>query len=109
EKYTKERIEEEGEILEIITLAAKKDWRAASWYLEKKYPTKYGDKIPATGQPEAIDVHKLVEEAGQEEVSLRELFDNPPPELADISEEKGDKIIELIEQRRKMRLKKADE
>lgn len=81
EKYSKAQIQEESEILEIITVAAAKEWRAGAWFLEKKYPRRYGHLVPAAGPSQAIDVEALLKEATEQPANLIELLRNPPPEL----------------------------
>lgn len=96
ERYVKEHIEEEGRALEIIYLAAKKDWKAAAWYLEKKYPRRYGGAVPAMGPVESIDVQQILEENTNQKQNLIDLLKDPPPQLLAALKEAAPELRELL-------------
>jgi hypothetical protein len=97
ERYVKEHIEEEGRALEMVYLAAKKDWKAAAWYLEKKYPKRYGNLVPASGPAGAVDFNQILEENDNQKQSLIDLLKDPPPQLLAALKEAAPQLKQLLE------------
>ncbi|MGB9937068.1 MAG: hypothetical protein ACPK7O_05060 [Methanobacterium sp.] len=56
----------------IISKAAEKDWRAAAWKLERRYPEKWGKKkvVETYNRKFILDVNKIEAESNTKEVLL---------------------------------------
>lgn len=106
EEYAKAQIDDEvtalGEIMGGTKPVGKGDrpgdWKAAAWYLERKYPTRWNPtRQPVAGPAEAIDVERMVREAADQNTDLVELLKDPPPELIAALREASAEIRALLE------------
>lgn len=58
------------------------DWKAAAWYLERKYPRRWNpNKQAPLGPTESLDVEALLVEAAGQHESLTDLLRDPTPQL----------------------------
>lgn len=108
ERYSKEQIaDEEDAVAELRACALPfhgddkfhkpGDWRAAAWYLERKYPRRWAlERQNASGPSEAIDVEGILVEGEQQPQQLGELLTNPPPELVAAMRENRESIRALL-------------
>jgi len=83
QQYINAVIDQEDEVLEMVLKGHNgkngSDWRAGSWWLERRHPTRWGNKFP-DGAP-GFDVRELLEANEQRHQTLNELLAEPPPEL----------------------------
>ena len=73
-------------LLENIQTAADKDWRAAAWLLEKRYPDIYGDNA---GETASADAEIDSEAAPEPAVDWSEVSDSEAEEIIDVMEQLG--------------------
>lgn len=58
------------------------DWKAAAWYLERRYPKRWNpDKQGVQGPAEAFDIESLLTEAEGQHENLTDLLRDPTPLL----------------------------
>ena len=56
----------------VIATAARKSWQASAWFLERKYPQKWGRRVPDAADSESEGklsvkmVRRILEDAGME-------------------------------------------
>jgi len=109
ERYTKEQIADEEDAVAELRECAKPfqgkdkfskpgDWRAAAWYLERKYPKRWAlEKQNPGGPAEAIDIENILRETTEQADNLKELLTNPPAELAEAMIEAKDAIRAFLD------------
>ena len=72
-------IEAEGAIkitcLTTVKRAAGKDWKAAAWYLEKRFPAQFGKYAPRLGESETEGAGDISQYIGELEKSVSEGLD----------------------------------
>jgi len=70
-----------AENVALIQTAAKKNWFAAAWLLERKYPAEFGRRMEIAVGPSKLMT--LLQEAAQEEIAKP----GEPPQLARVKDE----------------------
>lgn len=72
------------------------DWKAQAWWLERRHPKRWGNRVPEAGPTEDIQIQDILLEAAQRKLSLAELLDDPPPELVAALKESRAKLEAIL-------------
>lgn len=75
------------------------DWKAKAWWLERRHPKRWGNRVPETGPTEDIQIQDILLEAAERRRTLSELLDDPPPELVAALQESRDKVLAVLNEK----------
>tara|TARA_R100001163_G_scaffold65383_1_gene62356 strand:+ start:652 stop:1098 length:447 start_codon:yes stop_codon:yes gene_type:complete len=76
-------------LVESLNEAASRDWKAAAWKLERKYPDRYGPRLEARIESQVTDERIAVLNAGEARKRLKLLQGGPS-----LTEERGQAVEE---------------
>lgn len=84
-EYSDATIAQEDATLDALLLGENgktgNDWKAHAWWLERRHPKRWGNRVPEAGPSEDIQIQDILLEAAERKRTLAELLDDPPPEL----------------------------
>ena len=69
------------------------DWKAAAWYLERRWPTRWGSR---TDERHELPLARILESAESRSQDLAQLLANPTPELQAAMLEAREAILALL-------------
>lgn len=72
------------------------DWKASAWWLERRHPKRWGNRVPEAGPSEDVQIQDILLEAAERKRTLAELLDDPPPELLAALKESRAKLEALL-------------
>lgn len=73
----------------------KSDWKAAAWYLERRFPGKWGKSVPESGPVEMI---RFPMEIRDRKALSKKILGSPPPELTQQLARMGYKLVRVDEE-----------
>jgi hypothetical protein len=82
EKLSAAQAEAEIELVDTLNAAASRDWKAAAWKLERKYPDRYGPRLEARIESQVTDerVATLTAAEARSKLKLLQGGSRPPIE-----------------------------
>ena len=83
----------EGSTLQRVTEQLRGDWRAATWYLEHRWPMRWGNRADERHE---LPLAKILESAESRPADLAELLANPTPELQAAMFQAREQILALL-------------